>query len=74
MSEKPTVDQRLERLVERHEALVETMELLRGSVSDLTAIVHAETKNLREQRERDRQYFLALSDLLRSWGGENGKP
>jgi hypothetical protein len=62
----------LERLVERHEALAESIELLRGSVSDLTAIVHAQATNLKEQRARDRQYFLALSDLLRSWAGEDG--
>lgn len=28
-----TIDERLERLVERHEALAESIELLRGSVS-----------------------------------------
>lgn len=64
-----TTDERLDRLVDRHEALAESIELLRGSVSDLTAIVHAQTTNLAETRERDRQYFLALADLLRAWAG-----
>lgn len=69
---KPNIDQRLDRLVERHEALTESIELLRGSVSDLTAITHALVANQGEQRDRDRQYFLALAQLLKAWAGENG--
>ena len=63
-----TTDERLERLVERHEALAESIEMLRESVSDLTAIVHAEVARQGEARARDREYFRVLAELLRQWG------
>lgn len=63
-------DRRIERLTERHEALAQSVELLRGSVSDLTASVHAMVADTRERETRDRQYFKALAALLGSWGGE----
>lgn len=69
-----TIDQRLEKLVERHEALSQTVELLADSTRDLRAVVEAEIGRGRErdQRqherdERDRKYLLALSDVLKHW-------
>ncbi|HEY7392331.1 MAG TPA: hypothetical protein VH640_27680 [Bryobacteraceae bacterium] len=48
-----TIDERLERLAERHEALTESVELLthdirelRASVADLTAIAEASLRNI----------------------------
>ena len=61
-------DARIARLLERHEALSQTVELLQGSVSDLTAITHNLAADTKERRERDRQYFHFLAQLLGSWG------
>ena len=68
-------DRRIDALTTRHEALAESVELLRGSVSDLTASVHAMVRNTHERGERDRQYLEALADLLKFWaqGGANGR-
>ena len=67
-----TIDERLERLVERHEALAQSVEMLRGSVSDLTAVVHTLAADTKERKERDKQYMLALASLLQGWAGGNG--
>lgn len=66
-------DRRIERLTERHEALAQSVELLRGSVSDLTAVARVLVNDTRERESRDRQYFRALAGLLSSWAGENGE-
>jgi hypothetical protein len=41
--------------------------MLRGSVSDLSATVHAMVADTKERRLRDKQYFHALAQLLESW-------
>jgi hypothetical protein len=61
-----------ERIRERHEALAQSVELLRGSVSDLTAVAHQLVADRKEERERDRQYLKALASLLEHWAGRNG--
>ena len=66
-------EQRIAKLTERHEALSQSVELLQGSVSDLTAIVRTFAEDTKEQKERDKHHFIALADLLRNWSGENGK-
>jgi hypothetical protein len=42
-----TIDERLERLTERHEALTETVELIAGMQRDLTAAVTQDAENIR---------------------------
>jgi len=66
-------DKKIEKLTERHTALAESVELLRGSVSDLTAIVHAIAQDTKEQKERDKRHFTALASLLENWAGLDAK-
>lgn len=75
-----TIDERLEKLVERHEALRESVELLAGSTSDLRAVIEAETQRGRERDQldrdrlaRDREYLKLIADVLKHWanGQEN---
>lgn len=76
-----TIDERLERLVERHEALAESVDMLVASTRDLRAVAEAalrrgeeERARQREQRERDAQYLRAISEVLKHWAnGENGE-
>jgi len=63
------IDRRIDRLAERQQALSESVELLSGSVRDLTAVVHAMVADTQERRERDKQYFAALAGLFKSWAG-----
>jgi len=67
-----SIDERIERLAERQEALTESVELLRGSVTDLTAIVLAQADRERARQERDRKYLTLIADVLKSWAG-NGE-
>ena len=60
MADEKTIDQRIE-------AIAMNLELLSGSVSDLTASVHALVARDREQNERDREYMLVLSEVLKAW-------
>ena len=64
-----TNEELIARLAERQQALAESVELLRGSVSDLTASVHAMVRDTTERRARDRQYFHVLAQLFEHWGG-----
>jgi hypothetical protein len=66
-----TIDERLEKLVGRHEALAQSVELLAASTRDLRAVVEAQIARERERDERDRQYLRALADVLKQWA--NGK-
>lgn len=76
-----TIDERLDRLVERHEALAQSVDLLVGSTRDLRVIAEAalrrgedERVRAQEQRERDAQYLRAISEILKHWAnGEGGK-
>jgi hypothetical protein len=61
------IDERLDRLAEKQQALTESVELLRGSVSDLGAIVHAMVDDTREHRKRDQDYMRILAQVLNSW-------
>jgi hypothetical protein len=72
--EMMTIDERLEKLVERHEALAQSVELLAGSTRDLRAVVEAQIARERERdeqergrRDRDRQYLRAIADVLKHW-------
>ena len=67
-------DHRIDAITTRHEALAESVELLRGSLSDLTASVHAMVRDTHERAERDRQYLDAIADLPKFWaeGRHNG--
>ena len=42
-----TIDERLDRLTERHEALTQTIELLTHDVSELRATVEVDAQNIR---------------------------
>ena len=62
-----TIDERLERLVERHEALAQSVDLLVLSSRDLRAVAEAALRRQQEQRERDAQYLRAISEVLKHW-------
>lgn len=68
-----TIDERLEKLVGRHEALAQSVELLAGSTRDLRAIIEAEMSRNRERDERDRQYLSAIADVLKHWANGDAK-
>ena len=72
--QKPTIEERFEKLLERHEALSMNLELLADYSRDLRAVVEAEIsrdrerdQRQREREERDRKYLTALADVLKHW-------
>ena len=64
-------DRRMDRLTERQEALAESVEMLNHGFVELSSIVRGNITAIKEQRERDKQYFRALARLLESWAGED---
>jgi hypothetical protein len=56
----------------RMEALSQPVELLRASVSDLTAIVHALAPGHERAQGVRHAVFCGAATLLQSWAGENG--
>ena len=60
-----TIDERLERLVERHEALAQTVELLSHEVRELRAATAQNTANIRDLAQIASQTTDAVRDLLR---------
>ena len=69
----PNIDQRLERLTERHEALAESIELLRDQVAHVSERVDklAEVSG-RHEREIER-FRRAMRGALEAWLSENGE-
>lgn len=68
-----TIDERLEKLVERHEALAQSVDLMVGSMRDLRVIAEAALTRQQEQRERDAQYLRAISEVLKHWANGEGE-
>lgn len=68
-----TIDERLEKLVGRHEAMAESVELLAASTRDLRAVVEAQIQRGRERDERDRQYLSLIADVLKQWANGEQK-
>jgi hypothetical protein len=62
-----TIDERLEALVERHEALAQSVDLLVLSSRDLRAVAEAALRRQQEQRERDAQYLRAIGEVFKHW-------
>lgn len=56
-----TIDERLDRLTERHEALSQTVELLTADVRELTKNVDALTRDTVQMRS-------VMDDLMRGYG------
>jgi len=56
-----TIDERLDRLTERHEALSVTVELLAGDLRDLAGTVHELTEDTLRMRG-------IMDDLMRGYG------
>jgi predicted nucleic acid-binding Zn-ribbon protein len=59
----------LGRLTERQQALAESVEMLNHGFVELSSMVRGNLIAIRELRERDKQYFRALAQLLESWAG-----
>jgi len=51
MEEKPTIDQRLDRLVERHEALAQNIELLTHDIEQMRQEAQAADRRERKGRQ-----------------------
>lgn len=68
-----TIDERLDRLVERHEALAQSVDLLVHSVRDLRAVAEAGLIRQQERRDRDAQYLRAISEVLKHWANGDGE-
>jgi len=60
-----TIDERLDKLVERHEALAESVELLTLDVVELRASVVENTQHIRVLSEIAAQTTETVRDLLR---------
>lgn len=67
--QKPTIDQRLDRLVERHEALAQSIELLTHDIDQMR-------QEAREAAARERKGRVAIltgiAAYLRALNGEDG--
>ena len=61
-------DARIARMDERLQALAESQELLQHTVLEAGSILRGLALNTKEQRDRDKQYFHFLAQLLDSWG------
>ena len=73
--QKPNIDQRLDRLVERHEALSQSIELLTHDVHELQETArqdHARMVQLDLRERKGRQAVLmGIVAYLRALNGEN---
>lgn len=69
-----TIDQRLEKLVERHEALSQTVELIAASTRDLRVVVEAEIERQQQRNKRDRQYLKLVAAVLEHWANGTQPP
>jgi prefoldin subunit 5 len=58
-----TIDERLERLTERHEALTQTIELLTHDVSELRAAIAVDAENIRALARIAEIHDHRLTDL-----------
>jgi len=58
-----TIDERLEALAERHQALTETVELLTHDIAELRAIVAQDAENIRELARIVRSHERRISGL-----------
>jgi archaellum component FlaC len=58
-----TIDERLEALAERRQALTETVELLTHDIAELRAIVAQDAENIRELARIVRSHERRTSDL-----------
>ena len=58
-----TIDERLEALAERHQALTETVELLTHDIAELRAIVAQDAENIRELARIVRSHERRISNL-----------
>lgn len=68
---KDKIDERLDRLVERHEALTQTVELLTRGIAELRAAVAQDAENIRTLARVAEIHERRLTGL--EGGGEGGR-
>ncbi|HUK16107.1 MAG TPA: hypothetical protein VLW65_06810 [Bryobacteraceae bacterium] len=58
-----TIDERLDRLTERHEALTQSVEMLHRDIRELRAVVEIDAENIRRLAHIAEIHERRLSDL-----------